>query len=127
VAGRSARWRFLGGYEGERFADSFVNGLDQATGTLTSPPFQVRRSHLMLLVAGGRDREVGVDLRVEGRRVHSVRGSGREILEAVFIPVGEHRGRQARLVIWDHSSRPWGHIAVDEIRQIEGPAPGVAP
>jgi hypothetical protein len=127
VAGRSARWRFLAGYEGERFADSFVNGFDRATGTLTSPPFLLRGSHLMMLVAGGRDREVGVDLRVEGRRVHRVRGTGREVLEAVFLPITEHRGRRARIVIWDRSSRPWGHIAVDEIRQIEGPAPGVAP
>jgi hypothetical protein len=30
-------------------------------------------------------------------------------------------------VVRDDSDRPWGHLAVDEIRQLDGPAPGIAP
>jgi len=127
VLGRNARRRFLAGYEGERYADSFLRGFDRLTGSLGSPPFRLRRSYLMLLVAGGDQPELGVDLLVDGQRRRSVRGDGREVMRALFLPVDELRGRFARVVIRDNSSRRWGHLAVDEIRQVDGPAPGIAP
>jgi hypothetical protein len=127
VMGRSARWRSLYGYEGERYADSFAAGFDQATGTLTSPPFLLTREYLMLLVAGGDDPELGVDLVVDGARRLTVRGDRSEILRLHFVPVARWKGRRARVVVRDGSRRPWGHLAVDEIRQLDGPLPGIAP
>jgi len=127
VVGRGARWRFLAGYQGERYADSFARGFDRATGTLTSSPFLLRRSHLMFLVAGGADPDLGLDLMVQGRRVFTVRGQGDEMLRTVFVPLDGLRGRWARIVIRDDSSRRFGHLAVIEIRQVDGPLPGVAP
>lgn len=127
VLGRNAHRRFLAGYQGERYADSFLRGFDRLTGSLGSPPFRLRRSYLMLLVAGGDQPELGVDLFVDGQRRRTVRGDGREVMRAVFLPVAELRGRFARVVIRDNSSRRWGHLAVDEIRQVDGPIPGIAP
>ena len=81
----------------------------------------------MVLVAGGDSRRLGVDLLVNERRVRSVRGERREILRPVFMRIGRWRGQWGRVVIRDHHTQPWGHIAVDEIHQMNGPAPGVSP
>lgn len=81
----------------------------------------------MLLVAGGDDPGLAVELQVEGKVVAKVGGHRSEILEPVFIPVARFLGRWARVVIRDQATSDWGHIAVDEIRQLDGPAPGVSP
>jgi hypothetical protein len=127
VVGRSFRVRRLFGYVGERFADSWSTGSDRLTGQLTSPRFRLRRSHLMLLVAGGDSPRLGVDLVVEGRKVATVHGHRTEVLQPAFIPIAHLRGRWAQVVIRDGDTAPWGHIAVDEIRQLDGPAQGLRP
>jgi len=127
VVGRSFRARKLFGYVGERFADSYHQVSDHARGNLLSPPFLLRKSHLMMLVAGGSSRKLGVDLLVGGKKVATVRGKRSETLRLVILPVGCHRGKHARVAIRDKDQGKWGHIAVDEIRQIDGPIPGVAP
>ncbi len=127
VVGRGFRKRRLFGYVGERFADSFSSGFDRPTGLLKSPAFRVRKEYLMLLMAGGDDPGLGVDLVVAGRVVARVKGRRSEVMRAVFIPVGRFGGRRARVVIRDWDAKEWGHIAVDEIRQVNGPAKGVAP
>jgi len=127
VVGRSFRGRRLFGYVGERFADSFASGFDNRTGQIKSPAFLLRKDFLMMLVAGGDDPALGVDLVVEGKKVAVVRGRRSEVMRAVFLPVARFRGRRARVIITDHDPKSWGHIAVDEIRQVNGPAPGIAP
>ena len=127
VLGRGFRGRRLFGYVGERFADSFSSGFDRPTGQLKSPAFRLRKGYLMLLVAGGDDPALGVDLVVAGRVVARVKGRRSEVMRAVFIPVARYRGRRARVVVRDRDAKVWGHIAVDEIRQVDGPAVGVAP
>ena len=127
VVGRSFRGRRLLGYVGERFADSFASGFDRNMGLIKSPAFRVRKDFLMMLVAGGDDPALGVDLVVEGRKVAVVKGQRSEVMRAVFLPVARYRGRRARVIIRDHDAKDWGHIAVDEIRQVNGPAPGIAP
>jgi hypothetical protein len=127
VVGRSLPWRRLFGYVGERYADSFAVGGDGATGTLTSPYFMVDRDYLMLLVAGGDDPGLSVDLEVDGKVVGRAGGRRNEILEPYFLPIAAYRGRWARVVVRDRSKGSWGHIAVDEIRQLDGPAPGIPP
>ena len=127
VVGRSFRARKLFGYVGERYADSYHQISDWAKGRIISPPFLIRRSHLMMLVAAGTSDKLGVDLLVEGKRRFTVRGKRSETMRLVILHVGKHRGKWARIVIRDRDQGKWGHIAVDEIRQIEGPIPGVAP
>src|SRR6059058_4069044 len=41
------------GFRGKGLVNSFYGG-DKSTGTLTSPPFKVRRRHLNFLVGGGK-------------------------------------------------------------------------
>ena len=125
--GRSFRARKLFGYVGERFADSYHQASDRPTGALLSPPFKLRLSHLMVLVAGGNSKKLGVDLLVEGKRKHTVRAGRSETLQLVTLPIGRYWGKWARVLIRDRERGRWGHIAVDEIRQIDGPIPGVAP
>ena len=127
VVGRSFRARKLFGYVGERFADSYQQVSDWSRGRIISPPFLLRRSHLMMLVAGGSSDKLGVDLMVEGKRLATVRGKRSEVMRLVTMHVGKQRGKWARIVIRDRDQGEWGHIAVDEIRQIDGPMPGVAP
>lgn len=127
MVGRSHRKRNLFGYVGERFADSLASGYDQRTGSLTSPLFRIRREYLMMLMAGGDAPSLGVDLLIDGRKLLTIRGQRSEVLRPVFIPVAAHQGRWARLIIRDGATGHWGHLAVDEIRQINGPAPGRRP
>src|SRR3954467_1598529 len=42
----------VGGFQGEGLVNSF-NGGDDATGTLTSPPFKVQRKFITFLIGGG--------------------------------------------------------------------------
>jgi hypothetical protein len=123
---RAARDRPFG-VIGERFADSFVTRSDRATGRLTSPPFRLRRDFLLALVAGGDDPRLAIELRVRGGPTLLIHGDRTETLRAVFLPIAAHRGQLAEIVIRDDAVGDWGHLAVDEIRQLDGPAPGIAP
>ena len=127
VVGRVRRKRRIFGYVGERFADSHSAGTDAHTGLIKSPAFRIKKEYLMVMVSGGDDPALGASLIVEGKTVATVRGRRSEVLRAVFIPVARYKGRRARVVIRDHDPKHWGHIAVDEIRQLNGPAPGIAP
>ena len=127
VAARGLRYRRIFGHVGAGFADSFATGSDRAVGQIKSPAFLIRKEYLMLLVAGGDDPALAVELVVAGQRVAVVRGRRSEVMRAVFLPVARYRGLRARVVVRDHDSKHWGHIAVDEIRQLDGPAPGIAP
>jgi len=127
MVGRSFTKRKLFGYAGERFADSYYKLADFARGRIVSPPFLIRRSHLMLLVAGGDSKKLGVDLMVDGKRLYTVRGRRSETMRLVMLYVGRHRGKWARVKVIDRDQSKWGHLAVDEIRQLDGPIPGVAP
>lgn len=127
VVGRSFRHRRLFGYVGERYADSFVSGSDEPRGMLISQPFPLERSYLMLLLAGGDSPQLGVDLVVNGQVRATARGHRSEVMRPVFLPIVSYRGKWGHLVIRDHARDGWGHLAVDAIRTIDGPIPGIAP
>jgi hypothetical protein len=128
AAGRGDRWRAVHGFVGDYYADSRGTGSGESTGTLTSPAFQLQRGHLMLLVAGGDDPALGIDLQIDGKPLFTVRGNRAPFFRSVFLPIARYRGQWARVGIRDGSrAARWGYLAVDEIRQLEGPAPKVAP
>ncbi|MFH5804072.1 glycoside hydrolase family 32 protein [Alienimonas sp. DA493] len=108
------------GFEGRRLVNSFHGG-DGAVGTLTSPPFELSRNHVNLLVGGGGyEGETCVNLRVDGEVVRTavgpnLRPGGSERLRPRTWDVREYAGRTARIEIVDAHRGGWGHVNVDQI------------
>jgi fructan beta-fructosidase len=110
------------GFKGECLVNSFLNG-DTATGTLTSPEFQIDRPFISFLIGGGGFAgKTCMNLIVDGKTVRSATGQnthpgGSEELSIEFWDVSEFRGKTARIVIVDDATGGWGHINVDNIVQ----------
>jgi non-lysosomal glucosylceramidase len=108
------------GSQGQYMADSFYQGSDKATGTLTSVPFVIDRPYLLLLIGGGNDpqRECA-HLLVDGKVVQTATGRNDEVLRLTSWSVKDLIGKKAQLQIVDGSSG--GHILVDEIGLSDAP------
>ncbi|MGV3615208.1 MAG: glycoside hydrolase family 32 protein [Fimbriimonas sp.] len=110
----------VGGFTGRGLVNTFRGG-DGATGTLTSPPFTVERRYLRFLIGGGRDeKNLAVNLIVDGRVVRSATGGndrpgGSEELALYAWNLEDLKGKIAVLEIVDRATGGWGHINVDEI------------
>ncbi|MFO0929744.1 MAG: hypothetical protein U0736_22430 [Gemmataceae bacterium] len=64
----------VSGYLGKGLVNSYYKG-DGSTGTLTSPPFRVRRKHLNFLIGGGGWKgETCINLLVDGKIVRTATG-----------------------------------------------------
>ncbi|MBQ9432131.1 MAG: DUF2961 domain-containing protein [Kiritimatiellae bacterium] len=101
------------GYSGKYLVNSYLNG-DDTTGTLTSREFKIELPHINFLVGGGNFAEkTCVNLVVDGNVVRTATGKNRERLEWASWPVGEFKGRTARIVIVDRQKGGWGHINAD--------------
>ena len=122
----------VSGFVGERLASSYHGG-DAATGTLTSPPFEVARDRLNLLVGGGAFAgETCVNLRVGGAVVRTAVGpnaepGGSERLRPRSWDVREFAGRAAVLEVVDARGGGWGHVTVDHVVLSDAPAGDPAP
>jgi fructan beta-fructosidase len=104
------------GFTGKRLVDSFLEGGDAPTGTLSSAQFTLERDYLNVLIGGGSDiSKVGLKLLVEGKEVARITGSADEKLVPISIPIKKYAGKKARIVIFDHAKKSWGHINIDEI------------
>lgn len=113
------------GFRGARLANSFTGG-DAAVGTLTSPEFRIRRSHLNLLVGGGAGArqpaspdapQTTVNLVVDGRVVRSATGTGSGGLDWVSWKVSDLRGKTARIQAVDSSTARNGYVLLDHVMQ----------
>lgn len=112
------------GYRGGRLANSFHGG-DAATGTLTSPPFEVTRDRLAFLIGGGNHAgETGLELLVEGKPVRTATGSDSGAMAWQTWDVREFRGRQARVRLLDRATGAWGHVNVDQVLLTDTPRAG---
>ncbi len=120
----SAKQR-VSGHRGKQLIDTFLlNRSDKPTGTLTSPPFTIARSHLNFLIGGGKhSAKTCVNLLIDGKTVQTAVGSatkdaqGRKIMEWVSWDLTKWKGKEAQLVIVDKASGGWGHIMVDHVFQ----------
>jgi fructan beta-fructosidase len=112
----------VSGYLGLGLVNSFLGG-DDATGTLTSPPFAIERPFLSFLIGGGKfPGETCLNLLVDGRVVRTATGpnaapGGSERLEWQSWDVRDLVGKSAVLQVIDRRTGGWGHVNVDQIVQ----------
>jgi hypothetical protein len=115
------------GFLGKGFVNSFL-GKDPATGTLTSPDFEIRRDYINFLIGGGmHPHETCVNLLIDDKVVRTATGpndrpGGSERLDWTHWDVKELIGKTATLQIVDQHVGGWGHINVDHIVQSNTPA-----
>ncbi|KTS11398.1 glycoside hydrolase family 32 protein [Microbacterium testaceum] len=120
-AGRGPTASSLTNQAGAKVADTFVNGGDAATGTITSPEFTITRDYLTFRIAGGdfpwpAVGNASVRLVIDGQVYFSATGDGTPTLRDVAWDVHSLRGKTAHLEIVDEStSTAFGHIMVDQV------------
>jgi fructan beta-fructosidase len=108
------------GFHGNGLVNSY-NGGDDATGTLTSPPFKIERNYLHFLIGGGGwEGKTCMNLMIDGKVVRTATGpnlqpGGSERLQPAEWDVSEFLGEDAILQIVDNATGSWGHINVDDI------------
>ena len=94
---------------------------DGRTGELRSPGFIIRSRYIRLLVGGGGYRDqTYVALVRAGDGVELKRGWGHnnEVMVPVLWELSEHRGARVYIQIVDRATGGWGHINVDDIREL---------
>ena len=112
------------GFLGQGLANSFHGG-DNATGTLTSPPFKLERKFITFLIGGGGwAGETCINLLIDRKVVRTATGpnthpGGSERLAPLAWDVSEFVGREATIEIADLRKGGWGHINVDQIVQTD--------
>jgi fructan beta-fructosidase len=112
----------VSGFQGKGLVNSFHGG-DESTGTLSSPPFEIKRPFLSFLIGGGMHTgETCMELFVEGKPVRAATGpndrpGGGEHLAWSTWDVTEFLGKAASLRIKDSHKGGWGHINIDQIVQ----------
>ncbi len=105
------------GYEGDHVMTSWAKG-DGATGTMTSPTFEIEKNYINYLIGGGGDYEsVYVALLVDGEEVMRESGRNSRTMSQVVWDVSPYKGKSARIKLVDQSSRAWGFIDVDYFYQ----------
>ena len=114
----------VSGFKGRGLANSFLGG-DEATGTLTSPEFQIKSNYINFLIGGGKSKGTRIDLlNGDGHYIMSIAsGNQSESLEWASWDTSGRIGKWARLRIVDESTGE--HILVDHIYRSD--TPKVAP
>lgn len=109
------------GFEGSGLVNTFANG-DASTGTLTSPAFEITRSHINFLIGGGaHPGGTCLNLIIDGEIVRSATGDEDERLNWKHWTVAEFLGETAVIEIVDRHTGGWGHINVDHILLNDSP------
>ena len=110
------------GFEGKRLVNTYYKG-DDATGTLTSPIFEIKRNYINFLIGGGKyPGQACINLLVDGKVARTATGpndrpGGSEELAWHSWEVSELLGSKAQIQIVDKQTGGWGHINVDHIIQ----------
>ncbi len=112
------------GVQGNYYVDTFTNGSDKATGTLTRDAFTVTQPYLTFLIAGDNSSllQESVRLLVDDQVVLLSAGKKDNIMRPETWNTRDYIGKKAVLQITDSSSEDWGHILVDNIAFADAPA-----
>jgi len=117
--GTEAGQQEVTGFRGKGLVNTFGQGGDRSTGTMTSKPFTIERRFINLLVGGGYHKGTTcVNLLVGGKPVRTAIGRGeedREKLSPRSWDVEEFKGKKAQLQVVDKETGHWGHINLDHI------------
>lgn len=106
------------GNTGNFASSATARTIDDVTGTLLSPPFEIRGEVITLRVGGGRAPDTQrVSLLLEGRRIFSATGCSTEILSRRIWNVADWIGRLAQIEVADTGVGGWQHVLADEIVQ----------
>lgn len=107
----------VGGFEGDRLANSYFKG-DRTIGKLISPEFTIERKYINFLIGGGGFKdETCMRLLVDGKEVRQSTGSNLETLLQAHWDVTPFEGKKALIEIVDDRTEYWGHVNVDQIVQ----------
>ena len=110
AAGQSA----VVGFIGARLVNSFRPG-DGATGTLRSTPFEISRSNLHFLIAGGNGpTQTAARLTINGTVMRTATGENSENLKWHTWDVADLIGQTGRLDLVDTATGGWGHLCADQ-------------
>lgn len=89
---------------------------DAATGKLTSREFTIERNFICFWIGGGSDpSRLGISLVIDGATVHNATGINANGMVKQSFDVSAHRGKKARLEIYDHHTESWGNIGIGRI------------
>jgi levanbiose-producing levanase len=110
----------LTGQVGSKALDTFVNGGDTSTGTITSPSFTISRDRINFRIAGGEHPwgtagATAVNLIVDGVVYRTATGDDSATLRDISWDVHRLVGRAAQIQIVDDATGGWGHLMVDQI------------
>ena len=105
----------VSGFWGKGLVNTYLPN-DEPQGTLTSPPFLIRKRYIGFLIGGGNHPgETCINLLVDGKVVRTATGRNNERLEPHEWEVSEFLGKRAQIQIVDRHSGGWGHINIDHI------------
>ncbi|GAB3744170.1 GH116 family glycosyl hydrolase [Microlunatus parietis] len=105
---------------GTRFVTSYAfragGDGDNATGSLTSKEFPVRRRYVAVALSGGDHAgKTCVDVIIDGEVVATATGDNTEPMITRFLDLEDHQGKTATIKIVDEVTGPWGHVSCDAI------------
>ncbi|XP_078349353.1 uncharacterized protein LOC144634311 isoform X2 [Oculina patagonica] len=90
---------------------------EQATGTMTSPPFVIRSAMLSFLIGGGCDSQyIRMEILVNGSAIILRTGTCTPQMKRKKVDLTGFVGSIARVKLVDQSAGNWGHIAFDDLR-----------
>ncbi|MFT3769657.1 MAG: hypothetical protein QM820_29830 [Minicystis sp.] len=103
-----------------RFLASDAHPLrDRAVGRFETAPMRAEGSFLSFRIAGGHDpARLRVELRSGGAVQHTWTGSDTDTFIEIVHPLDDLRGRDFTLALVDESSGRWGHLLLDEVKQL---------
>lgn len=112
----------VSGFEGHGLVNSYYKG-DGTTGTLTSPPFEIKHKYINFLIGGGKyPGKTCINLLIDGKVVRTATGpndrpGGSEELNWHGWAVAEFIAAMAQIQIVDKGTGSWGHVNIDHIYQ----------
>jgi sucrose-6-phosphate hydrolase SacC (GH32 family) len=105
---------------GSKVLDTFVNGGDGATGTISSSQFTITRDYVDFLIAGGNHPwgaagATAVNLVVDGVVQRTATGTNSGTMTPVGWDVHSLIGHTAQIQVVDNATGAWGHLMADQI------------